>query len=166
MRSTLATCVLSVSALFPFHATTVAGVASSAPPDWIAGYWLRCEDGARFSETWSGGGTGTLVGHGITHGPNGAAFEFLRIARDDAAGGRYAYFASPGGAVPVAFALTSEGAGRVVFENPNHDFPQRIVYERYGDTLNARVELIDGSKSMSWTYRRALHDEDCPAQAE
>ena len=35
---------------------------------------------------------------------------------------------------------TKLGERRVVFANPEHDFPQRITYWRKGDTLRVRVE--------------------------
>ncbi len=47
--------------------------------------------------------------------------------------------------------------GKVVFENPEHDFPQRIIYER-GDegSLGARIEGIQNGKASSskWTWQR------------
>lgn len=166
MRSIFAAAALFAGTLMPFVGLALASPPpATAPPDWIAGNWLRCEDGARISETWSGAGTGLLVGHGLTLGPSGASFEFLRIApRDGSADSPYAYFASPGGGAPVAFDLVSSGPERAVFENPAHDFPQRIVYERQGDTLSARIELLDGGNAMGWTYQRAALEATCPAR--
>ncbi len=165
MRSSFAAAALIAGALMPLSSLALASPSPvAAPPDWIAGNWLRCEDGARISETWTGAGTGLLVGHGLTQGPRGTSFEFLRIApKDEAAGSGYAYFASPGGAAPIAFDLVSSGPESVVFENAAHDFPQRIVYERKGDALSARIELIDGGNAMSWTYQRAALGADCSA---
>lgn len=34
------------------------------------------------------------------------------------------------------------------FENPDHDYPQVIVYQRNGDALNAYIDLIDGGKKV------------------
>ena len=43
--------------------------------------------------------------------------------------------------MPVAFALVSITDDRVVFENPDHDFPQKITYERNADgSVTATVE--------------------------
>jgi Domain of unknown function (DUF6265) len=128
-------------------------------PDWMAGYWLSCERGVRTSETWTGAGSGVLVGTGFTHTPRGVDFEFLRIAPHE---GGYAYFGSPRGRPAVAFKLVASSASRVVFENPAHDFPQRITYERTGDALTARIETADGRQAMGWTYRKAPLDTACP----
>ena len=46
---------------------------------------------------------------------------------------------------------------RVVFENPEHDFPQRILYWLDDDDmLHARIEGTEGGEthSMEWRYRR------------
>ncbi len=34
------------------------------------------------------------------------------------------------------------------FENPSHDFPQVIVYQRNGDALNAYIDLMAGGKRV------------------
>ena len=60
----------------------------------------------------------------------------------------------PQGGAPVAFALVRHDTASATFENPAHDYPQRIVYARDGDTLTATISAIDGSKPRSWSYRR------------
>jgi hypothetical protein len=84
------------------------------------------------------------------------SFEFLRI---DASGGTVTYWASPKSAPPMPFRLKELGPGqRVVFENPEHDFPQRILYWKTDDdALHARVEgpAGTGEKGMEWTWKRA-----------
>jgi len=39
-----------------------------------------------------------------------------------------------------------------VFENRDHDYPQRIRYWREGEVLMAEISLADGSKPMRWRY--------------
>jgi hypothetical protein len=65
-------------------------------------------------------------------------FEFLRIeARAD---GLY-YVAQPRGNPPTDFKCTKVSSTEVVFENPKHDFPKRIIYKKQPDgSLFARVE--------------------------
>ena len=45
----------------------------------------------------------------------------------------------------------------MVFENPKHDFPQRIRYRLKGDTLHARIEgTINGKeRAIDFPYQRA-----------
>jgi hypothetical protein len=56
---------------------------------------------------------------------------------------------------PVAFKMTSAATGHVfVFENPEHDFPKRIVYELVSaDSLHAFIDDgIDGTKKIQHFY--------------
>ena len=45
---------------------------------------------------------------------------------------------------PIEFKLVSKNAGKIVFENKNHDFPQRIVYVKIGN--NQIDAWIEGEK--------------------
>lgn len=48
-------------------------------------------------------------------------------------------------------------ANSVTFENPEHDFPQRIIYTRDGDNLTGRIEGTQNGKERAIDYpmRRA-----------
>ncbi len=65
---------------------------------------------------------------------------------------------------PTEFRMVELAANRVVFENPTHDFPQRVIYERNGDTLHARIEgTMNGrTQGMDWTFQRRDVDTRCP----
>jgi hypothetical protein len=63
------------------------------------------------------------------------SFEFLRIAT----GATTSYIAQPRGRPPTTFRLTASGADWARFENPAHDFPQRIEYRRTPDGLHAET---------------------------
>jgi hypothetical protein len=105
----------------------LAGAAVAAEPSlsdlaFLAGHW-RSTDG-HAEEVWTHPTATVMVGAGrIEVGPGKVCTESLRIEAD-ASGVRYV--ASPSGQAPTVFALTSLDAGRAVFENPQHDFPQRI----------------------------------------
>lgn len=139
---------------------TPAAAQPAPAPDWMSGYWLSCEDDEQVAESWIGAGSTTLLGVNHTRNARGVRFEFLRIA-PSAAG--YSYFAQPSGRPPTEFPLKETGGQRVVFENPAHDFPQRILYWREGDVLTARVEGVIGGRgeSMQWRFRRAEQDSRC-----
>ena len=149
-------------------ALVLASILSSAPTPrvedlgWLAGYWLDCSGGREASETWSDPRAGLMVGHAVTVRDGRASFEALhiRIGADD----RLVYVAQPGGAAPVAFALADLEDGVAVFANPDHDFPQRIVYRRDGRRLTARVEgEIDGrTRSLEWRFEAAELNARCP----
>jgi hypothetical protein len=132
---------------------------------WMSGYWLSCDGGREVSETWSDPRGGVLIGSAMTM-ENGrlTGFETSRISPLSASDGPVAYFAGVNGAPPVAFPAREAGGTRVVFENPDHDFPQRVIYQRDGDVLNARIEghMGDREQAMTWTYRKADLNSRCP----
>ncbi len=138
------------------------GVSTQAPsggmPVWISGYWLSCEAGREAAESWIGAGTDMMLGTNLS----AEGFEFLRIAPNEAGG--LSYNSMPNGASPpTAFAMTSNADQRAVFENPQHDFPKRIIYERDGEVMSARIDGGEGSEqAMEWRFQRAEPDARCP----
>ena len=82
------------------------------------------------------------------------AWEHLRIA--EVAPGRLAYIALPSGQAEATFPLASSGEREVVFENPEHDFPQRVIYRLQGDRLLASIEGKDEgqARSIEFPFRR------------
>lgn len=134
---------------------------SQEPPDWMAGHWLSCE-GGQVEETWVGAGSGLLAGTNVTRGER-ASFEWLRVSAGSAGG--LSYWSSPDGrSPPTEFAMVSNDGQRAVFENPQHDFPQRIVYARDGDVLRARIEgpMNGRTEFMEWRFARAELGAVCP----
>ena len=71
-------------------------------------------------------------------------FEYLRIVEEE--DGWTGLIASPSGQEKARFKLISMSANEVVFENPEHDFPQRIIYRLESEgKLIGRIEgKIDG----------------------
>ena len=111
--------------------------AQAAPVDalgWMAGRW-EAVDGERWTEEyWAAPRGGVLIG--FSRAGRGDAlreFEYLRI--EPGADGAPVYLAQPGGRPAVAFRLTAGDAMSATFANPAHDFPQRIVYRRDGETI-------------------------------
>ena len=120
---------------------------------WLAGDWVSEADGRWTEESWAAPRGGMMIGYSRAgRGDVLREFEFIRVARED--DGALTYVAMPQGGAPVAFALVRHDAASATFENPAHDYPQRIAYARTGDTLTATISKIDGSKARSWTFRR------------
>ena len=133
--------------------------APAAEPDldWLAGYWLSCEDGVEVSETWSNRRGGIMLGSSITIGNDAFGWEQIRIEAD---GDGLTFHALPRGQSAAAFRLVRSGQREAVFENPAHDFPQRVIYRRTGNRLDARIEGA-GGRSMDWHYRAARLNARC-----
>jgi hypothetical protein len=126
---------------------------------WLEGHWVGADGPLQMEEIWTSAAGGALVGlHKDVSTRGGTArmvsFEFLRI---EAGADGIAYVAQPGGQPPTRFPLTEQTPRRVVFANPAHDFPQRILYwlDDAG-ALHARVEGSKGERTVGqeWTWTR------------
>jgi len=120
---------------------------------WLAGDWVSDADGRWTEESWAPPRGGMMIGYSRSgRGDMLREFEFIRIARGE--DGALAYIAMPQGGAPVAFRLVRLEGASATFENAAHDYPQRIAYDRTGDTLTATISAIDGAKARRWTYRQ------------
>lgn len=121
---------------------------------WIAGCWeINQPDKNRFvSEQWMTPLGGAMLGMSRTV-RNGkmTGFEQLRIV-EDATGIHYISKPSEN-KEETAFKLVKWSASEAVFENPTHDFPQRIIY-RFSkpDYLSARIEGTMNGKSSGFDF--------------
>lgn len=127
---------------------------SLADVSWIAGQWRATQgDGAVVTETWLPAEGGVMPGISRTIEGGKGRVEFMRI---DEKGGQIAFTAIVGRQPPTTFVAKSRTADEVVFENPEHDFPQRVIYRRCGEKLCAAIEGTMNGKleRMAWTYDR------------
>lgn len=107
---------------------------------WLAGHW-RIEQGDRLiDEHWMAPAGGLMMGmaRNIQSGKV-REYEFTLLRQEP--NGDILYIASPSKQAEAAFKLTSLRGGEAVFENPEHDFPKKIVYARQADgSLLAWIE--------------------------
>ena len=164
---TLATLVLQVSTA---SAQQSAAPAADKPPPafkiedlgWLSGRWKSAGEQVQFEEHWTDVAGGTLLGMSRTvRGEKTAFFEYLRI---EARAGQIYYIALPGGKAPgTVFRLVKLEGQEVIFENPMHDFPKRIIYRLADDgTLTARIEGDDGTekeKPQEFRYKRVKQND-------
>src|SRR6476646_3452218 len=133
--------------LLMLAAVSVDPLSRASFPDWMAGSWGGVIDGTTMEEHWTSPSGGMMLGmHRDVKSGAKTEFEFLRIERQDH---KLVYQAMPYGHPPTPFPLKTMDASRVVFENPQHDFPQRIIYWRKDEKLCARVEGTIGGKQES-----------------
>ena len=122
---------------------------------WIAGDWQTAPGGrAQIEEHWTSVAGGSMMGMSRTvAGEKTVEFEYLRI--EQRADGVY-YVAHPKARCPgTDFKLTKASATEAVFENPQHDFPKRIIYRKTAeDSLTASIDGGEGTKAMSFAFRR------------
>ena len=122
---------------------------------WLKGCWVQTRPNGTVEELWTGPGGGVMLGLGRTLKDGKLReYEFVRIVEAD---GSLAYMAEPSGQEKATFPLKSLTADQAVFENPAHDFPQRVIYRRLApDAVIARIEgQIGGqAKSVDFPYKR------------
>lgn len=116
---------------------------------WLAGCWDNADTLRRYEEQWMS----RTVAKGKT-----VAHEFLQIREEK--NGDIFYVASPSGQEQGFFKLVKFDSGELIFENPENDFPQRIIYRLKGDSLLARIEGTSRGKQKSSDFpmKRATCD--------
>jgi hypothetical protein len=124
---------------------------------WLAGCWEANVRGREVNEQWMKPGGGIMLGMARTVSQGKAAeFEFTQI-REDKDGAIY-YVARPSGQAEASFKLVKLQNKEAVFENLQHDFPQRIIYRLQPDgSLFARVEATEKgqTRGIDYPYKRA-----------
>jgi hypothetical protein len=122
---------------------------------WMVGSWAGTEGGVQMEEHWTSAKGGIMLGlHRDVFASGRAFFEYLRIESTPKG---LVYWASPRGQAPTPFRLSESGETRVVFENPDHDWPQRLIYWREKDgSLGTRAEGEEGGKfrAAEWRWTR------------
>ena len=107
---------------------------------WLAGRW-RIEQADRLiDEQWMAPAGGLMMGMARTvQSGKVREYEFTLLRQEP--NGDIFYIASPSKQSETSFKLTSLAGGAAVFENPQHDFPKKIVYARQADgSLLAAIE--------------------------
>ena len=158
MRIPMTTAALTMAFLVPQAVVSQSPTVASL--SWLNACWERTTRTGRGIEQWSPGASGELIGRArLISDVQDRETERLRIFRR---GDSLMYEAHPVDQALTIFPLRSYSADSLVFENPAHDFPQRIVYQRVGaDSLIAVVGTIAGTgRPLRFAFKRAA---ECPA---
>jgi hypothetical protein len=130
---------------------STASAANLAPFEKLSGCWENRETNQIYEEHWMKPAGDMMLGMSRTL-KNGKAvtFEFIQIqTRTD---GTF-YIASPSKQERTEFKLTTFENNVAVFENPDHDFPQKVVYKFLGeDSLQAWIEGTHNGKSSKTEF--------------
>jgi hypothetical protein len=150
----LKSCVLAI--MFTIAFTSQSQTPTLADIAWISGAWQTEPGGRRqIEEHWTTVSGASILGMSRTVAADATVeFEYLRI--EQRADGIY-YVAHPQARCPgTDFKLTRASATEAVFENPQHDFPKRIIYRKSGDdSLTATIDGGEGTKAMTFAYKRS-----------
>lgn len=113
-----------------------------AQMEWLNGRWQqRSSDGGLQTEVWSRENDSVFTGQGsFVQGGDTLFSESLRLLQRGEDLFYVPTVAGQNNGQPVEFRLTFSDGKTWVFENPQHDFPQKITYTRVApDSLLAEV---------------------------
>ena len=127
---------------------------------WLAGRWRMEKSGRVIDEQWMAPAAGVMLGM-VRTVRKGKVVEHEFVQIREGPGGDLFYISQPSGQKEAAFQLTSLTDTEAVFENPQHDFPQKIICTLRADgTLLAASEGPgpDGQvKRIEYPYQRVTN---------
>ena len=130
-----------VSILFFAMFATAQKQSNSASLDelaWLSGCWEGRQGEAVIEEMWSRPAGGSMLGLSRTvKGDKTISYEFMQFRLEN---GSLVFLPQPQGGTRVSFPIKDSFGGKFTFENLQHDFPQRIIYEKKGQLLLAAIE--------------------------
>lgn len=109
------------------------------PFHWMAGNWQKvdADSSSQSVEVWQIESDKLMIGYGLTTANLDTLFyEQLKIVVE---GDAFYYIADVGQGV-VRFKLVASTPESWTFENPEHDFPKRIIYQKSGEKMLAFTE--------------------------
>ncbi|MBV6484679.1 MAG: hypothetical protein KFKLKKLM_01189 [Flavobacteriales bacterium] len=114
--------------------------------DWIIGTRSSQQDQMLIYESWSKTNEELLTGKSYyTENGDTVLLETIEIKQVDNELYYCPAVSNQNGGQAIEFKLTSKKPNQLVFENPEHDFPKKIVYIKDGNNINAWIEG-DGKK--------------------
>ena len=116
---------------------------------WLKGCWISNRNDRAITEHWLKPAGGTMLGISRTVADGKTVeFEFMQIRAE--ANGEIRFIAKPSGQPEATFKLIKGSAREVIFENPRHDFPQRVIYRLQSDgSLLGRIEGVSKGKEKA-----------------
>ena len=167
MRASVLVILLFVSSSFSQNTFTVKRVTIDDFA-YLSGCWAldRPERKMRIEEQWMSPSGGVMIGMSRTvKDGKTIGWEYMRI---EERGNEIIFVSRPREnkeEVDFPFVISefvsSPAGSKAVFENPTHDFPQRVIYRSDNKaTLNARIEGKQDGKSsgVDFPYKRARCD--------
>jgi hypothetical protein len=123
---------------------------------WLEGKWISEKEDEAFIEAWTLINDTLITGYGLTVSGNDTVFsEQLRIVFD---GRQIQYVAFPSDQTETYFTLTGSADSLFIFENKEHDWPQKITYQLISSDLMKVIVsgMKDGhERSFGINFRRA-----------
>lgn len=122
--------------------------------DWLIGNWEHKSEFGNLSENWEKLNDSTFTGTSyFIKGKDTLHHEVIALSEVDESLVYNATVHGQNNDLPVLFKLTSGTASQLVFENPKHDFPQKISYKKItADSIVAEISGMQQGKPASEAY--------------
>jgi hypothetical protein len=124
--------------------------------NWVLGTWVMETPDGTFTEYWEQTNDSVYTGHGLLVSAKGDTL-FSEHIKLEQSGDKIYYkpvISGQNDGKETVFTEQTLADNEVVFENPTHDFPQRIIYKKTSDsTLYARIEGKKDGKNMQEEYQ-------------
>ncbi len=138
---------ISASLLYGCDASIQTDTASYNPNPFV-GCW-QSEDGLA-TEGWTQDASGWLFGYAVNRNQDNKVTFFEHMRMDSA----HLFVTGPNDDT-VRFKRVASNTG-IIFENPAHDYPQRIAYFPAPGRLDAEISSLDGGRKVEFK-KRACH---------
>ena len=151
MKTTL---LLSIIGLIIFSSWTRQTNDTVLAAEWLVGTWENKTAKGSTYETWTKSAQGELLGKSyMLKAADTVVFETIRL---EAENGKLLYIPTvknQNNALPVRFVSVKITPTTLVFENVNHDFPQKITYNQITtDSLVAEISGLKNGTPRSVTF--------------
>lgn len=120
--------------------TANAATSSIQELGWMTGHWTETYQGQKMEAHYSNPDGNMILGMTKILKAQGGV-EFFEFEQFEQTNGNLILWPMPFGKAGVEFSIKEQTKNRVIFENPSHDFPTRIIYElKLNGQLLARIE--------------------------
>lgn len=124
--------------------------------NWVLGTWVMATPDGTFTEYWEQTNDSVYTGHGMLVSPKGDTLfsEHIKLEQSGTTVYYKPVISGQNDGKETVFTEKALSEKEAVFENPTHDFPQRIIYKKPSDsTLYARIEGKQDGKDRSEEYQ-------------
>ncbi len=127
--------------------------------DRLCGKWMDISEDTAFNEEWRKASEGLYEGRGYVLSENDTVFiETLAIEVEGTKAVYQAQVSNQNKERKIPFEALEQKKNKVVFENVQHDFPQRIIYElKSNEELRVAIEGYENGvyRKLKFDFKRA-----------
>lgn len=151
--------LFSICILFFSCGVNDAGTGEGFDFDRLCGKWMDISEDTAFNEEWRKASEGLFEGRGYVLSENDTVFiETLSIELEGTKAVYQAQVSNQNKERRIPFEALEQKSNKVVFENVQHDFPQRIIYElKSNEELRVAIEGYENGvyRKLKFDFKRA-----------